>query len=132
MRFLELGILFLFVVVAGYIASFTVQITRGYSSEKSPVEYFINLQVLNGCGVNNAGSIVADYLRGQGFDVKNVDNAPTWNYRESIIVSRGSDMRIALRVARALRTDRVVMLREHNSQYDVAVFVGGDFKERLR
>jgi hypothetical protein len=91
-----------------------------------------SVQVLNGCGVDLAGVEMADFLRSRGFDVKNVDNAPTWNYPVTIVVARTGDMRNARRVAAALATDKVVMLRTGEEQYDVVVYIGADYQERIR
>ncbi len=106
------------------------------AAARAPVEEGVpsigSVQVLNGCGIDNAGSAVADYLRTQGFDVKDVENAPTWNYPATIVVSHSHDMRNAERVADALRTERVVLLRDDNGLYDVVVYVGADFREAIR
>jgi hypothetical protein len=91
-----------------------------------------SIQVLNACGMDNAGAAVADFLRSRGFDVKDVGNASTWNYPATIVVSRTHDMRNAERVAEALRAERVILLREEGGLYDVAVFIGADFKENVR
>jgi len=88
--------------------------------------------VLNGCGIDNAGAAVSDYLRSQGFDVKNVENAPTWNYQSTLVVSHSTDLRNARQVARSLHTERVLLLRDGGGLYDVTVYVGSDFREALR
>ena len=91
-----------------------------------------SVQVLNGCGVDLVGTKVVDFLRSRGFDVKNVGNAPTWNYPATIVVSRTSDMHNARRVAAALSTDKVIMLRTGEELYDVVVYIGADYEERIR
>lgn len=91
-----------------------------------------SVQVLNGCGAPNAGSAVADFLRSRGFDVKNVDNAPSWNYPYTIVASRSTDSRNATGVARALRTDKLITLRTGESLYDVVVYIGPDFRELVQ
>jgi len=91
-----------------------------------------SVQVLNGCGVDLVGERVVDFLRSRGFDVKDVGNAPSWNYPETIVVSRTSDMRNARRVAAALSTDKVIMLRTGDESYDVVVYIGADYQERIR
>lgn len=98
---------------------------------ESDIPHIGSVRVLNGCGVNNAANEVADYLRDQGFDVKDVDNAPSWNYPHTIVVSRTVDMRNAEKVAKALSTERAILLRTEESLYDVVVYVGADFKERI-
>lgn len=90
------------------------------------------IQILNGCGVAGAANKVADFLRAQGFDVKNKGNAPTSNYPFTVVASRKKDCSIAEQVARALATDKVILLRTADETYDATVFVGGDFSERTK
>jgi hypothetical protein len=90
------------------------------------------LEVLNGCGITGAAAVTADYLRARSFDVKSIGNADTWNYPFTIIAARTEDMRIARQVAKALDTDKAIMLRtEDTGSYNVTVFVGEDFQERI-
>ncbi len=98
---------------------------------ESDIPHIGSVRVLNGCGVNNAANQVAEYLREKGFDVKDVDNAPSWNYPHTLVVSRTVDMRNAERVAQTLSTDRAILLRTEESLYDVVVYVGADFRERI-
>ncbi len=89
------------------------------------------VQVLNGCGINDAANLVAEFLRRKGFDVKDVGNAPTWNYPYTLVVSRTADMHNARKVARALSTDKGIMLRASEGLFDVVVYLGADFNERI-
>jgi hypothetical protein len=61
-RLLEIGIFFLFLIVVAYAASFTIQITKGYSQETEPHQYFLNLQVLNGCGEKGLANRLANKI----------------------------------------------------------------------
>ena len=92
------------------------------------------IQILNGCGVDGAANKVGDFLRAKGFDVKNKGNAPTSNYPFTLIVSRKKDMTIARQVAGALgaENDKVVLMRTGDETYDVTVFVGPDYPERIK
>jgi hypothetical protein len=89
------------------------------------------LLVLNGCGISGAASVVAGYLRDNRFDVKNHGDAETWNYPSTIIVSKTKDMTVARRVAAALKTNKIVLLRDGDETYDVTVILGSDFGERI-
>jgi hypothetical protein len=92
------------------------------------------LQVLNGCGTDGAANKVGDFLRAKGFDVKNKGNAPTSNYPFTLVVSRKKDMGVARQVAEALgaQTDKVILIRTGDETYDVTVFVGSDYSERIK
>jgi hypothetical protein len=102
-------------------------------SEDNPkVPWIGKIQVLNGCGVDGAANVVAEYLRLKKFDVKNIGNAPTGNYQSTLVVSRKKDQAMARQVADALGTSTVFVMRTQDEMYDVTVFVGSDFKERVR
>ncbi|MFP4415724.1 MAG: LytR C-terminal domain-containing protein [Fibrobacterota bacterium] len=85
------------------------------------------VQILNGCGIDGAASEAADFLRENNFDVKDIGNADTWNYPHTIVASRTKDMTVANKVADALDTDKVILLRDENGLYDVTIFLGADF-----
>jgi hypothetical protein len=92
------------------------------------------IQILNGCGVDGAAKKMGDFLRSKGFDVKNIGTTPTSNYPFTLIVSRKKDMTIARQVAGALgaENDKVVLMRNGDETYDVTVFVGPDYPERIK
>jgi hypothetical protein len=102
------------------------------SEDIQKIPWIGKIQVLNGCGVDGAANIVAEYLRTKKFDVKNIGNAPTGNYKTTLVVSRKKDQAMAHQVADALGTNAVFILRTQDEMYDVTVFVGADFKERAR
>ncbi len=102
-------------------------------SKKQPaVPEIGRVQILNGCGITGAAGAAADYLRQHSFDVKNIGNADTWNYPYTIIASRTSDTETARKVAEALGSDKLIILRDGKSLYDVTVFLGADFAERIQ
>jgi len=88
--------------------------------------------VLNGCGISSAATATADFLRDHSFDVKNIGNAPTWNYPFTMVVSRSADMTVAGQISEALRTDKLILLRNGGDMYDVTVILGPDFEERIQ
>jgi hypothetical protein len=89
------------------------------------------IEVLNGCGITGAAGAVADFLRDKGFDVKNIDNAPSWNYPQTIVVSRIRDVTVAEQVCTALHIENLICLRTGEEQYNVSIFVGSDFGELI-
>jgi hypothetical protein len=90
------------------------------------------VQVLNGCGADGAALIVKEFLRKKNFDVKNTGNAPMANYQSTLVASRTRDMSIAQQVAGALNTDAVFLMRTQDTLYNVTVYVGADYKDRVR
>jgi hypothetical protein len=75
---------------------------------------------------------MADYLRRQHFDVKNIGNADNWNFPQTMVISRISDTTIAAQVASVLATNHLVLIRTSENQYDVTVIVGPDYRERMQ
>ena len=122
LRFLEIGILFLFVVVVAYVASFTVQITRGYSREKDPTEHYINLQVLNGCGEKGLANRLANRVemaveKPLAVRVIDTDNFDNFGVEQTFIISRTSDLTAANLLAEQLDLQQAVTFREIEDNY---------------
>ena len=98
----------------------------------SPIPHLGSIELLNGCGIDGAAQEVADFLRANSFDVKSIGNAPTWNYSSTLVISRTSDTTMAAKVASALKTDKMTIIRNNHHLYDVTVFIGSDYKERIQ
>ncbi len=136
LRFLELSILFLFIVVVGFVASFTVQITQGYSSEKEPTEYFINLQVLNGCGEKGIANRLANDIemaveKPLAIRVIDTDNFDNFGVEETFIISRKSDLAAANLLADQLGLEAAVTYREIEDNYrdiGATLVLGNDYR----
>ncbi|MDG5813590.1 LytR C-terminal domain-containing protein [Chitinispirillales bacterium ANBcel5] len=106
---------------------------REIKREPLQIPHIGSIEVLNGCGIEGAANRMAEYLRSKQFDVKNIDNAKTWNYPFTMVISRTLDMKVANEVASALGTENVVLLRDNNdNSYDVTVVLGPDYKERIK
>lgn len=97
------------------------------SSAISNIPHIGRVEVLNGCGVSGAASVLAGYLRDRSFDVKNTDNADSWNYTETIVISRTGEMDVAEQVADALGIKDVVLLKNGQDLYNVTVIAGSNF-----
>ena len=85
---------------------------------------------MNGCGISGAAEQMAAFLRDKNFDVKKVENAQSWNYPATMIVSRIEDMSLARELGKILKTDKVVLVRTAEQLYDVTVVTGPDFRDR--
>jgi hypothetical protein len=90
------------------------------------------IELLNGCGAEGAANKVADYLRSNNFDVKYVGNADTWNYPFTMVITRGKDDSIANQVAKILKTDKLVKIRDNDNSFDVTVVIGPDYGEKIQ
>lgn len=97
------------------------------TSAISNIPHIGRVEVLNGCGVSGAASVLAGYLRDRSFDVKNTDNADSWNYTETIVISRTGEMDVAEQIADALGIKDVVLLKNGQDLYNVTVIAGSNF-----
>jgi hypothetical protein len=108
-------------------------VRRGSADSGEPgVPAIGRIQILNGCGISGAAGAAADFLRRHGFDVKNIGNADTFNYPFTIVASRTRDTAIANEIAQTLGSDKTIILRNSETLYDVTVYVGADFAERIQ
>jgi hypothetical protein len=91
-----------------------------------------NIQVLNGCSGEGAAAKVRDFLRSKNFDVKNTGNAASFNYPFTFVIARKKDMTIARNIAKALKTNHLVLIRSEDQPYDATVVIGPDYGERIK
>lgn len=128
-------LLFLFLTIStsaivisrlGNVSTETVPIT-----EQDIIPHIGSIEVLNGCGVEGAANKMAEFLRSKQFDVKNIDNASSWNYPFTVVVSRTKDMSVAKKIASVLQTDKVILIRTNEQIYDVTVIIGPEFGEKV-
>lgn len=139
MRLVELGIVALFLVVVAYVASFTVQITKGYSQEKPVMEYFLNLQILNGCGKRGVAGQVTESLekkiqRPLTIRVVDSDNFEHFNVDTTFIISRKADLTAAQLLARQLGLDDQISFRAIDDNYldiGATLVLGTDYQRLL-
>lgn len=91
----------------------------------------IQLEVLNGCGVNGIANSYTNILRRNGFDVVETGNFDHFNLKESFVISRSGNMNNAYRIARALGIDEKNVIREESSDFylDATVVIGSDYEK---
>ena len=106
------------------------QITETGETENIP--WLGRIQVLNGCGTGGVAHLMAEFLRKNNFDVKNIGNAENWNYPETLVISRINDTTIASQVAASLNTSNMILIKNEEELYDVTVIVGPDYRERIK
>jgi hypothetical protein len=139
MRLVELGIVVLFLIIAAYVASSMVQITKGYSQERTAVEYFVNLQILNGCGQAGVAGLITEQLEKtirKPLTVRVVDaaNFDNFNVDTTFIISRKADTTAAKLLARQLGLDEDIAYRELEDNYmdiGATLVVGKDYHRLL-
>ncbi|MBM2841770.1 MAG: hypothetical protein HW412_2298 [Bacteroidetes bacterium] len=90
----------------------------------------IQVDVLNGSGVNGAASTCTSYLRARGFDVVEMRNYKTPDVIESLVIDRVGNMSNAQKVAYALgiKKKNIVQQLNHDYYVDVSIVIGKDFR----
>jgi hypothetical protein len=90
----------------------------------------IQVDVLNGSGVNGVASTCTSYLRARGFDVVEMRNYKTPDVDESLVIDRVGNMANAEKVAYALGIKKKNIVQQINHDYyvDVSIVIGKDFR----
>lgn len=92
----------------------------------------IQVEVLNGCGESGISQQARKYLRTQGFDVVNVDNAENFDFPETVVLDRAGRQSVseaARAVALALGATHVILQRNDDRMVEVTAIIGRDFDQ---
>lgn len=89
----------------------------------------IQVDVLNGSGLQGAAGSCTSYLRARGFDVVEARNYKTSDVEESLVIDRVGNMKNAEKVAYALgiKKKNIVQQLNHDYYVDVSIVIGKDF-----
>ncbi len=90
------------------------------------------IQILNGCGTTGAAEVFRDFLIDEGFDIIEFGNAHKWNYPNTLVIARTDDDKVARSLARVIRTERVLHLKDPDALVEATVIVGKDHEELVR
>jgi uncharacterized SAM-binding protein YcdF (DUF218 family) len=93
----------------------------------------IQVEVLNGCGVNSLADRFTDYLRLQNIDVVKTGNYESFNIYESLVIDRSGNIANAHKVAKVLGIKEKNVIQQLNDDYflDVSIIVGKDYHQLL-
>lgn len=93
----------------------------------------IQVEVLNGCGVNSLADRFTDYLRLQNIDVVKTGNYESFNIYESLVIDRSGNIANAHKVAKVLGVKSKNVIQQLNDDYflDVSIIVGKDYHQLL-
>ena len=102
--------------------------------KKAPVEKVVrtykgDVEVLNSCGMQGAAAKMRSYLRENGFDIVSSRNDRLQNYDETVLVLRNPEWEGAKALAKALKTDNVLVVHSSRAVVDAAVYIGKDFEQ---
>ena len=108
------------------------------SETEAPFEKNVQIEILNGCGVNGIAKVFQSYLREHGFDVVNTENYVEegkirWDLPDSKIIYQTSDVKQAEELARILHipANRIIYKDDPNAIYDLSIVIGRDYKKLL-
>ena len=106
------GISQLFAILFIFASANLVSCQKQSKSEKSVSSVPGEIQVLNACGKPGAAQEVRVFLMENGFDVVESGNADYWNYQHTTIAVRNKYWLGAEKIAKTLKTDKVVYLEK--------------------
>ena len=107
----------------------------GCEEEKKPQvvkvkrTYKGDVEVLNSCGMQGAAAKMRSYLRENGFDIVSSRNDRLQNYDETVLVLRNPEWEGAKALAKALKTDNVLVVHSSRAVVDAAVYIGKDCEQ---
>jgi hypothetical protein len=128
--FLSLLLAFLLIALVTRIVYPRIQNER-VSNQKKLIGKVIQIEVLNGCGVQGLANRFTNRLRQDGFDVVHSGNFETFDITHSMIIDRSGNMQNARRVAHALGINDKNIIQEISSNYylDATVVIGSDYEK---
>lgn len=89
----------------------------------------IKVEILNGCGINNASSRIADFLREPRVDILQTGNYESFDIEETLVVDLTGSVWQARYIASKLGLDslRVITIINPSRLLDVSIIAGRDF-----
>jgi hypothetical protein len=128
--FLSLLLAFLLIALVTRIVYPRIQNER-VSNQKNLIGKVIQIEVLNGCGVQGLANRFTNRLRQDGFDVVHSGNFETFDITHSMVIDRSGNMQNARRVAHALGINDKNIIQEISPNYylDATVVIGSDYEK---
>lgn len=90
----------------------------------------IQINVLNGCGVNGVGNTMTKYCRQQGYDVVEMGNYKKFDVEHSLVIDRSGKITEAQHLASLLGIEKKNVVQQFNNDQMVSasIVIGKDFK----
>jgi len=135
--FLNIIIILLAIVVAFLSYSLVTKFKSNSSKRTVPVESktvpaaIIQLEVLNGCGVEGAADKITDYLRKNHVDVVQTGNYMSFEIDKTLVIDRTGNKANAEKIADILGIDHKNIIQQINEDYflDVSLVIGKDYNQ---
>ncbi len=89
-----------------------------------------SMQILNGCGIPQVAKKLEAQLSSRGYHISNTENAASFNYKESIIITDSNNFSEAVKLAvmMGMKTDNVSVDDSKKYRYDFTIIVGADYQ----
>jgi len=89
----------------------------------------IQAEILNGCGEAGLAGKFSTYLRDNGIDITNSENADHFNYNKTLIILRSQEMKSAQELAVLIGIDPAEIRVETNPDLmlDVTIVIGQNY-----
>ncbi|MGD8306578.1 MAG: LytR C-terminal domain-containing protein [Ignavibacteria bacterium] len=104
------------------------------SGKLNQTEKIIQIEVLNGCGVDAIADKFTEMLRKENFDVVHTGNYRSFNIDESIIIDRAGNIKNARLLAGVIGMNDNRIINQVNKDYflDVTLIIGKDYKQLFK
>ena len=128
-----LGLLFLVVVYLSYNLIHKILPSKeetNLSGTQKPADY-IQIEVLNGCGVAGVADKFTSFLRSNKFDVIQSGNYTSFDVDHSMVIDRIGNMANAEKAAQMLGIKKEYVIQQINKNYflDVTFVIGKDYNQ---
>lgn len=125
-----LSIIVIFLSYSLYLKIQSISHDKNYN-DKEAASAIIQIEVLNGCGVDGIAAKFTDYLRQRDFDVVQVGNYASSNIEESMIIDRIGNKANAEKLAETLGLNKQNIIQQLNKDYflDLTLVIGKDYNK---
>ncbi len=91
----------------------------------------IQINVLNGCGVNGVGTIMTKYCRTLGYDVVEMGNYKSFDVEETLVIDRSGKMETAKLLAQQIGVSSKNVVQQFSNEHIVvaSIVIGKDFNK---
>ncbi len=101
------------------------------SSGSKKASTIVQVEVLNGCGVQGVADKITDFLRKNNFDVVQTGNYTSFDMDKSLVIDRTGNKANAEKVAASLGLDKKNIVQQISNDYllDCSVVIGKDYSQ---
>ena len=108
--------------------------TNDKTNELVEAGEIIQIEILNGCGIDGIADNFTEKLRKKNFDVVHTGNYRSYDIDESIIIDRTGNIDNAEILAEIVGVDEAHIIRQLNKEYflDITLIIGKDYKQLFK